>query len=162
MPRSRNVSRDRAPSVAGSRSSSTTRGSESRPSSGRQQTRGSSRPSSRSNSKDRSRANTPTAEKIERLQRALDDKNNRLRRVSTKDEARQKEEEEKSAMLTIEAEKKVRNVFDYVMDVGLLLAALYVYLFKKEVLAIPIIALLLYRYIQQEINGWMPAWLRRR
>ncbi|XP_031789495.1 titin homolog isoform X2 [Nasonia vitripennis] len=162
MPRSRNVSRDRAPSVAGSRSSSTTRGGESRPSTGRQQTRGSSRPSSRSNSKDRSRANTPTAEKIERLQRALDGKNNRLRRASTKDETKQKEEKEKSTMLTIAAEKKVRNVFDYVMDVGLLLAALYVYLFKKEVLAIPIIALLLYRYIQQEISEWMPTWLKRR
>ena len=157
MPRSRNVSRDRNASRAGSRASSTTR-NESRPvKTGNLK---GSRPSSRSSSKDRSRAGTPTEVKMERLQKALDDKRNRMRRASVKDEAAKAKAEEANATMTIETERRVRTTLSYFTDVGLLLAALYVYLFKKEILAVPIIALLLYRYIQQEINGWMPAWWR--
>lgn len=136
MPRSRNVSRDRsrANSVAtnGKRSAK------------------SSRPTSRSSSNDRSRASSPTEEKLERLQRALDNK--RRRASSIKDDAKLKEE----------TERKVRSTFNYFIDVGLLLAALYVYLFKKEILAVPIIALLLFRYIQQELKDLMPNWWRKR
>lgn len=166
MPRSRNVSRDRGPSVAGSRSSSRTRVSESssRSAGGVRPTK-SSRPSSRSSSKDRSRAGSPTEIELDRLQRALDDKRARLRRTSTKDEDRARSEEAtggRNALLTRETERKVRSTISYAMDVGLLMAATYVYLFKNEVYAIPILALLLFRYIQQEVRGWIPAWYRRR
>ncbi|XP_058807498.1 uncharacterized protein LOC131673494 isoform X2 [Phymastichus coffea] len=68
IPRSRNVSTDRSRATSVSRTNKKSK---------------SSRPSSRSSSKDRSRAATPTEEKLERLQRALDDKRDRMRRAST-------------------------------------------------------------------------------
>ncbi|KAJ8687544.1 hypothetical protein QAD02_023338 [Eretmocerus hayati] len=167
MPRSRNVSRDRGQSVASSRSSSKTRANESRRVSEVRQSRsglGGSRPSSRASSRDRSRANTPSESKMERLQRALDEREGRRRRGSSRNEARDVSEDPdaKNATLDVETERKVRSTMSYFTDVGLLLAAIYVYLFKKEVLAIPIIGLLLYRYVQQEMHGWTPRWFRRR
>ncbi|XP_023246905.1 uncharacterized protein LOC106637047 isoform X2 [Copidosoma floridanum] len=151
MPRSRNVSRDRG-SVVESRSSSNAR--ESRPVSGAKTK--SSRPSSRASSRDRSRANTPAEMEIERLQRALDEQTDRLRRLSSKNEPVNAE----NINLRIETEKKIRTTLSFLIDMGLLMAAFYLYLFKREELAIPIIVLLLYRHIQQEIKGWIPRWWR--
>ncbi|XP_011495824.1 PREDICTED: uncharacterized protein LOC105360581 [Ceratosolen solmsi marchali] len=160
--RSRNVSRDRESSRPGSRSSSTTRANEFRSVNSIKSSSGmkSSRPSSRSSSKDRSRANTPTETQMERLQRALENKKDRIRKNSIMDDTRMKEGDKdiKNIMLAINAERKVRTTISYITDVVLLLAAMYVYLFKKEILAIPIIGLLLYRYIQQEIRDWVPTW----
>ncbi|XP_012144066.2 uncharacterized protein LOC105662898 [Megachile rotundata] len=175
-PRSRNVSTERG---ASSRSSSKTRArapsQDRRPPSrtgsedhryvrepsvdeGRRTKRASSRTRSRSSSKDRNRPETPIELKKERLQRTLESKKYRPSRrgLSTErsyPEVAWRESRLNEERLAIEAKYNVRNTVGYVTDLTLLLAAVYVYLFKKETLAIPFIALLLYRRIQHEIRG---------
>jgi hypothetical protein len=159
--RSRNVSRERGSSRAESRSSSMTRGSETRVISGMKSSNGlkNSRPSSRSSSMDRSRASTPTEAQMERLQRALENRKDRLTRTYVRDDIRIEEDNDiKNIISAINAERKIRSITSYITDVVLLLAAVYMYLFKKEILAVPIIGLLLYRYIQEEIHNWIPNW----
>lgn len=134
MPRSRNVSRDRE---SGSKA------------------RRNSRPASRSSSKDRSRAGTPSEARMEKLQRALEDKQFRLRRMS-------ESKAETNRELMMEAETNVRSTMCYVTDVTLLIAAVYVYLFKREIFAIPFIGLLLYRHVQQELRNLLPRWGQNR
>ncbi|XP_076225313.1 uncharacterized protein LOC143174719 isoform X2 [Nomia melanderi] len=168
-PRSRNVSKDRG--ETSSRSSSKTRvrapsqerksisrtGSEeqryNREKSVDIESRQSRRPShSRSSSRDRIRPETPVKIKVERLQKALESKkyrsSKRGSRAEYSEQGRQNDEQ-----LALEATKNVRFTVDYVTDLTLLMAAVYVYLFKKETMAIPFIALLLYRRIQHEIKG---------
>ncbi|XP_043261642.1 muscle M-line assembly protein unc-89 isoform X2 [Colletes gigas] len=171
-PRSRNVSVERGVS---SRSSSRTRarapsqdrrppsrtGSEDqrfvRDRSVDEGTRRSRKPSStthsRSSSRDRNRPETPVGLKMERLQKALESKKSKyrpLRRESPDEPAQSRLNGEQ---LALEAKKNVRFTVGYVTDLTLLMAAIYVYFFKKETLAIPFIALLLYRRIQHEICG---------
>lgn len=173
--RNRESSRDRA----GSRSSSKTRIqreiSQERPPSRLRKERSvsQSRPSSRASSKERHRAavepNPSDSEasskisgrkkndgkKLERSSRA----NSKIRRVSpVGTEARPSPEVDER--LAADAVKKVRTTVSYVTDLTLLIAAIYVYLFKKEILAVPIIGLLLYRRIQEDIHGWIPKWWR--
>lgn len=164
-PRSRNVSSDRG---ASSRSSSKTRKTDQ---SARNLTTDSkyversitvnksSRQSSRSNSRDRSRAQTPTEAKMERLQRTHAERKQRSRRISTHDRYEPIDSYSQN-LLAIQAERNVRSTFSYVTDVILLMAALYVYIFKQAILAIPIIGLILYRRIQQGIRDLIPKWLR--
>ena len=166
--RSRNVSSERG---AASRSSSKNRKAASSENTGRKSVersttgRKSSRPSSRSSSRDRSRADTPTEVKMERLQRALEERKHRGRRTSRHEREINRNDNinnnpNYNHVLSIEAEKNVRSTVSYVTDVILLMAAVYVYLFKREILAIPIIGLLLYRQIQQGIRNLLPRWLR--
>lgn len=106
---------------------------------------------SRSSSRDRIRPETPVKMKMERLQKALESKKYRATRRDSgveKEYSRMNDEQ-----LALEAQKNVRFTVSYVTDLILLMAAVYVYLFKKETLAIPFIALLLYRRIQHEIRG---------
>ncbi|KAG7197721.1 hypothetical protein KM043_013075 [Ampulex compressa] len=117
-----------------------------------------SRDRQRSSSRDRQRAVTPVETRMERLQNALERKKYRSgRRESSEFERNLREkatvEEPSSRQLAIEAKKNVRSTMSYVTDLTLLIAAIYVYLFKKETLAIPFIALLLYRRIQEEVHG---------
>lgn len=58
--------------------------------------------------------------------------------------------------MVAEANNNVRTVVSYTIDLTLLIAATYVYLFKKEILAIPIIGLLLYRRIHEGIGSLIP------
>lgn len=124
----------------------------------------SSRSSSRSNS--RERFGTASVEsKVEKLQKALE--SNKYRAMKKESEVT-KEIAGKSApeqtdgkQLALEAKNTVRSTVDYITDLTLLMAAMYVYFFKKETLAVPFIVLLLYRRIQEEIHGWMPRrWWR--
>ncbi|XP_029169766.1 protein SON [Nylanderia fulva] len=126
----------------------------------------SSRSSSRSNSRDRRHGATASAEsKVEKLQKALE--SNKYRAMKKESEVT-KEVAEKSTperadgkQLALEAKNTVRSTVDYITDLTLLIAAMYVYFFKKETLAVPFIVLLLYRRIQEEIHGWMPRrWWR--
>ncbi|XP_053994647.1 titin homolog isoform X2 [Hylaeus volcanicus] len=175
-PRSRNVSVER---VASSRSSSKTRvrapSQDRRPPSrtgseeqryvreksveegSRRSRKPSSRTHSRSSSRDRNRPETPVGLKMERLQKALESKKYRPLRRGSAIEREYSEERVPSRLnegqLALEAEKNVRFTVGYVTDLTLLMAAVYVYIFKKETLAIPFIALLLYRRIQHEIRG---------
>ncbi|XP_026670519.1 titin homolog [Ceratina calcarata] len=130
--------------------------------------RPSSRTSSRSNSRDRKRPETPVELKMERLNKALESKKYRgTRRGSAT--AREysdnawRESRVNEERLAIEAKQNVRSTVEYVTDLTLLLAAVYVYLFKRETLAIPFIALLLFRRIQYEIKGrFSKGWWSKR
>ncbi|XP_016904994.2 muscle M-line assembly protein unc-89 isoform X2 [Apis cerana] len=129
--------------------------------SGGRSRRSSSKTPSRSNSRDRNRAGTPVESKMERLQKALESKRYRSysRRGSSsrgreyQSEKGWRESRLNEEQLAIEAKHNVRSTVEYITDLTLLLAAVYVYLFKKETLAIPFIALLFYRRIQHEIKG---------
>ena len=118
----------------------------------------SSKTPSRSSSRDRNRAETPVELKMERLQKALESKKYRSSRrgSSAKREYPDKawrESQLNEERLAIEAKHNVRSMVGYVTDLTLLLAAVYIYLFKKETMAIPFIALLLYRRVSEEIKG---------
>lgn len=125
----------------------------------------SSRSSSRSNSRERRGATASAESKVEKLQKALE--SNKYRAMKKESEVT-KEIAEKSTperadgkQLALEAKNTVRSTVDYITDLALLIAAMYVYFFKKETLAVPFIVLLLYRRIQEEIHGWMPRrWWR--
>lgn len=123
--------------------------------------RPSSRSSSRSNSRERYGATVPAESKVEKLQKALE--SNKYRAVRKDTEVGKENAEEgrtpdrtDGEQLVLEAKKKVRSTVSYVTDLTLLMAAVYVYFFKKETLAIPFIALLLYRRIQEEVHNWIP------
>ncbi|KAF3430265.1 hypothetical protein E2986_03305 [Frieseomelitta varia] len=129
----------------------------------------SSKTPSRSSSRDRSsRPETPVELKMERLQRALESKKYRYSRrgSSAKREYPEKawrESRLNEERLAIEAKHNVRSMVGYVTDLTLLLAAVYIYLFKKETMAIPFIALLLYRRVSEEIKGRMlEGWWSKR
>ncbi|XP_012166068.3 titin [Bombus terrestris] len=129
----------------------------------------SSKASSRSSSRDRNRAETPVELKMERLQRALESKKYRSSRrgSSAKREYPEKawrESRLNEEQLAIEAKHNVRSTVGYITDLTLLLAAVYVYLFKKETMAIPFIALLLYRRVSEEIRGRVVEgwWFKRK
>ncbi|KAK2587831.1 hypothetical protein KPH14_003931 [Odynerus spinipes] len=114
-----------------------------------------SKPSSRSSSRDRQRATTPAEVKMERLQRALESKKYRAPNRIRSDLDRDQEESivvnrVNDKRLAVEARKTVKSTVSYITDLTLLMAAVYVYLFKKETMAIPFIALLLYRRIQED------------
>ncbi|XP_014610181.1 PREDICTED: uncharacterized protein LOC106790044 [Polistes canadensis] len=103
-----------------------------------------SKASSRSNSRDRQRTTTPAELKIERLQRALGSK-----RYRAPNKPPNRADDER---LALQARYTVKSTVNYITDLTLLMAAIYVYLFKKETMAIPFIALLLYRRIQEGIR----------
>ncbi|XP_076247129.1 uncharacterized protein LOC143187062 [Calliopsis andreniformis] len=135
----------------------------------RRSKRPSSRTSSRSSSRDRNRPETPVELKMERLHKALGSKKYRSSRRGSATDRDYPEEFVQSRLndkqLEIEAEKNVRFTVGYVTDLTLLMAAIYVYIFKKETFAIPFIALLLYRRIQHEVRkrmsrGWL--WSKRK
>ncbi|KAI4503993.1 hypothetical protein M0802_000464 [Mischocyttarus mexicanus] len=116
-----------------------------------------SKASSRSSSRDRQRATTPAELKMERLQRALESKKYRsLNRARSDinnhyaDSINRDRPDDKR--LALQARYTVKSTVNYITDLTLLMAAIYVYLFKKETMAIPFIALLLYRRIQEGIR----------
>lgn len=127
--------------------------------------RPSSRSSSRSNSRERFGATASVESKTEKLQKALESNKYRAMKKEsevTKEIARKSTPERTDGkQLALEAKNTVRSTVDYITDLTLLMAAMYVYFFKKETLAVPFIVLLLYRRVQEEIHGWMPRrWWR--
>lgn len=59
-------------------------------------------------------------------------------------------------------ERKIRSFFDFVMDLALFLTACWLYAFKDERLAIPIILLLIYRQAFEAIQKRLPSrWGRK-
>lgn len=159
--RTRRTSRTRSPSqprsVSQSRSSSQTRAkARSRKSSNVD----SNRPRSRMSSCDRSRAD-------KKIERETKSQNNgiRSRRNSTHsnvhtfgpsnpDKAAAVENKIETDFLTqIKAEMNVKKTISFITDISLLFAAMYVYIFKREIFALPFILLLLYRHIQNEVKS---------
>lgn len=126
--------------------------------------RPSSRSSSRSNSRERHGTTVPVESQVERLQKALgSNKYRATRRGSevTRENEGYTPDRTNGEQLALEAKKTVRSTVNYVTDLTLLAAATYVYLFKRETLAVPFIALLLYRRTQEQLHGWLPRRWRR-
>nr|XP_026500498.1 titin homolog [Vanessa tameamea] len=59
------------------------------------------------------------------------------------------------------AKVNVRSAIDYTVDVCLLLVAFWVYFFKDERLAIPLLILIIYRQVQESILQNIPEWINR-
>lgn len=118
--------------------------------------RPSSRSSSRSNSRERYGATVPVESKVEKLQKALESNKYRAARKGSAQENAEEERTPDGQQLVLEAKEKVRSTVSYMTDLTLLMAAMYVYLFKRETLAIPFIALLLYRRVQEVVHSWLP------
>ncbi|KAL6255448.1 hypothetical protein P5V15_013783 [Pogonomyrmex californicus] len=126
--------------------------------------RSSSRPSSRSNSRERFGTAMSVESKVERLQKVLESNKYRLMKKEieiTKENAGETSDRINGEQLALEAKKIVRSTVSYITDLTLLTAAIYIYFFKKETLAVPFIVLLLYRRVQEEIYGWIPRRWRR-
>lgn len=61
-----------------------------------------------------------------------------------------------------EAEKTVKSTMVYVTDVAMLVAACWVYMFKDARLALPILALLVYRQAGNVVKDKLPKWMKRK
>ncbi|XP_023013755.2 myomesin and myosin binding protein [Leptinotarsa decemlineata] len=60
------------------------------------------------------------------------------------------------------AEVKVHRFVDYITDLAMFAVACWLYLFKNELLAIPVLMIMVYRQLQAEILKRIPKWLLRR
>ncbi|XP_012533814.1 uncharacterized protein LOC105835260 [Monomorium pharaonis] len=122
--------------------------------------RPSSRSSSRSSSREKFRATVPVELKVEKLQKALESSKYRTMRreieITTENARESIPDQINGKQLALEAKRTVRSTVSYITDLTLLIAAMYIYFFKKETLAVPFIVLLLYRRVQEEIHGWIP------
>uniref|UniRef100_A0ABD2X8F2 Titin n=1 Tax=Trichogramma kaykai TaxID=54128 RepID=A0ABD2X8F2_9HYME len=99
-----------------------------------------SRSRSRNASVDHSRATTPLDVKSE-----VADQKNRSEQSLNNDDSKIEDRN-----------KKVRLATNFIIDFSLLIVAVYVYLFQKEIFAIPLIIILLYRQIREELNPYLP------
>nr|CAI5864930.1 unnamed protein product [Callosobruchus analis] len=59
------------------------------------------------------------------------------------------------------AKVTVRGTVDYITDLAMFIVACWLYLFKNELLAIPVLLVLAYRQLQAEISKRIPNWLLR-
>ncbi|XP_025994691.2 uncharacterized protein LOC105193641 [Solenopsis invicta] len=130
--------------------------------------RPSSRSSSRSSSRERFGATVPVESKVDKLQKALDSskyraikKEIKVTKISKENSGENTPDQTNEKQLALEAKRTVRSTVSYITDLTLLIAAMYIYFFKKETLAVPFIVLLLYRKVQEEIHKWMPRRWRR-
>lgn len=76
-------------------------------------------------------------------------------RASTPHDRRQEE-------LLAKAEVKVRSFVDYLTDLAMFFVACWLYLFSNELLAIPILLIMVYRQMKNEIGKRIPKWIVRR
>lgn len=64
--------------------------------------------------------------------------------------------------LVAEAEVKVRGVVDYATDLAMFILACWLYLFKNELLSIPVLIVMVYRQLKDEVKRRIPKWILRR
>ncbi|KAJ1524990.1 hypothetical protein ONE63_009841 [Megalurothrips usitatus] len=76
------------------------------------------------------------------------------------DDLRPRTPEEEQALVQ-RVEENVKSTIGYVTDVGMVLLAVWLYLFRSEVLALPVLALVVYRQAKEEVRRRLPAWLDR-
>ncbi|KAK3921135.1 Titin [Frankliniella fusca] len=76
------------------------------------------------------------------------------------DDLRPRTSEEELA-LARRAEQSVKSTISYVTDLGMLVLAVWLFLFSSELLALPVLALLVYRQVKEEVRRRTPAWLVR-
>lgn len=59
-------------------------------------------------------------------------------------------------------EVKVRGVVDYVTDLAMFVVACWLYLFNNELLAIPVLIIMVYRQLNAWIKTKIPKWMLRK
>lgn len=74
----------------------------------------------------------------------------------TPDEKRRQEE------LAALAGRKVRTAVDWVMDLAMFAVACWLYLFDNELLAIPVLLVMVYRQLKEEVKKRIPAWMLKK
>ncbi|KAB0796887.1 hypothetical protein PPYR_10948 [Photinus pyralis] len=57
--------------------------------------------------------------------------------------------------LTIRAELKVRSTMDYITDLAMFIVACWLYFFTNELFAIPVLLVMVYRQLKEEIMSWI-------
>ncbi|XP_044732127.1 protein slender lobes [Chrysoperla carnea] len=62
----------------------------------------------------------------------------------------------------IQAEIKVRSTVNYLTDVAMFIVACWLYLFHDARLAIPILILMVYRQLSDELSPYIPSWLKQK
>lgn len=72
------------------------------------------------------------------------------------------EDNKRQEQLLATAEVKVRSVFDYLTDLAMFGVACWLYLFNNELLAIPILFIMVYRQLKDEVAKRIPSWILRR
>ncbi|XP_060520388.1 titin homolog isoform X2 [Cylas formicarius] len=65
-------------------------------------------------------------------------------------------------VLMAKAEVKVRGLVDYLTDLAMLAVACWLYFYKNELLAIPVLLIMMYRQLKCEIGKRIPNWLTKR
>ncbi|KAK4877375.1 hypothetical protein RN001_009881 [Aquatica leii] len=82
----------------------------------------------------------------------------KVREITTQtsryEDSRMKQEE-----LSAKAEIKVRTTVDYITDLAMFIVACWLYLFQNELLAIPVLLVMVYRQLKEEINKKLPVWM---
>ncbi|GLV42578.1 myomesin and myosin binding protein [Carabus blaptoides fortunei] len=63
--------------------------------------------------------------------------------------------------LQAEVEIKVRTTMEYMTDVAMFIVACWLYLFKDARLAIPILIIMVYRQLKDEVKNRLPAWMTK-
>lgn len=61
--------------------------------------------------------------------------------------------------LNAEAETNVKHAFNYIINIFMVMVAAWLYIFKSELLAVPFLALAIYRELSGALKNRMPAWL---
>lgn len=69
---------------------------------------------------------------------------------------------QKQEELMAKAEVKVRTALDYVTDLAMFIVACWLYLFNNELLALPVLLIMVYRQLQAEVAKRIPKWILRR
>ncbi|CAH1130125.1 unnamed protein product [Ceutorhynchus assimilis] len=64
--------------------------------------------------------------------------------------------------LLARAEVQVRSAVDWLTDLAMFAVACWLYLFENELLAIPVLLIMVYRQLKEEIRKRIPVWLLRK
>lgn len=69
---------------------------------------------------------------------------------------------EKHDELRAQAEVKVRSAVDWLTDLAMFAVACWLYLFQNELLAIPVLLIMVYRQLKEEIEKRIPQWVLKK
>ncbi|CAG9824340.1 unnamed protein product [Phaedon cochleariae] len=72
------------------------------------------------------------------------------------------ERSRKQEELIAQAGVKVHRFVDYTTDLAMFVVACWLYLFQNELMAIPVLLVMVYRQLQDEISKRIPKWILRR
>ncbi|XP_066257565.1 uncharacterized protein MnM [Euwallacea similis] len=65
----------------------------------------------------------------------------------------------KQEELAVRAEVQVRTAVDWLLDLAMFAVACWLYLFQNELLAIPVLVVMVYRQLKEEIKKRTPSWV---